>query len=529
MPKKRGRPRLYKDAAARKRAQRAREAASRAHQLGGAPPAIAVVDHADPVGVLATWASETLIVPPGHPLSGQPMALPDFATKWLREAWTAHESALSTARKNAKSAIAAILALGYLCGPLRRPGWRGAVASLDKGKAAELRRQVAEIAEASGLDVTARRSPYPGVIESATGTLDTLSADKNAGHASGYDLVIVDETGLFPLRARELLAGLRSSVSARNGQIRHISIRGDSILFREILENPSVVAHVHAAPDGCDIGDAAAWNAANPGLGSIKSVAYMRAEVERVAGVASDEPSFRAYDLNLALSPTREMVCSPSDLEACFIDVATYEGSCYLGIDIGESSAGSAAVAYWPETGGLQSWLAFGDVPSLIERSRRDGADYAAMERRGELRTYPGRVVPVGEFVEDVETDLSGANVFVAVADGYKAAELQDCCPWPLELVRSGSGPDGSAAVRAFQRAVLTRAVRTAPNLSLASAIRESTIRRDGNGNPAIDQARARGRIDTLSAAVLAIGAAARWPALAPMAVYTLDAGGASA
>ena len=529
MPKKRGRPRLYKDAAARKRAQRAREAASRAHKLGGAPPAIAVVDVGDPVGALATWAAATLVVPPGHPLSGQPMALPPFAVAWLLAAWTSHESALSTARKNAKSAIAAILALGYLCGPLRRPGWRGAVASLDKGKAAELRRQVAEIAEASGLDVKVRRSPYPGVIESATGTLDTLSADKNAGHASGYDLVIVDETGLFPLRARELLAGLRSSVSARNGQIRHISIRGDSILFREILENPSVVAHVHAAPDGCDIGDGAAWRAANPGLGTIKSVEYMKHEVARVAGVASDEPSFRSYDLNQALSPTREMVCTPSDLEACFVAEATYEGPCYLGLDIGESSAGSAAVAFWPQTGGLQSWLAFGDVPDLAARGRRDGADYAAMERHGELRTYPGRVVPVGEFVEDVETDLSGANVFVAVADGYKAAELQDCCPWPLELVRSGSGPDGSQAVRSFQRAVLTRAVRTAPNLSLASAIRESTIRRDGNGNPAIDQARARGRIDVLSAAVLAIGAAARWPAQTPMAVYTLDAAGASA
>ena len=524
-----GRPRKYATGADRVRAFRARKAAERVHQIGGAPVAVAAVDHADPVGVLATWASETLIVPPGHPLSGRPMVLPPFAVAWLREAWDAHESALSTARKNAKSAIAAILALGYLCGPLRRPGWRGAVASLDKNKAAELRRQVAEIAEASGLDVKVRRSPYPGVIESATGTLDTLSADKNAGHASGYDLVIVDETGLFPLRARELLAGLRSSVSARNGQIRHISIRGDSILFREILENPSVVAHVHAAPDGCDIGDGAAWRAANPGLGTIKSVEYMKHEVARVAGVASDEPSFRSYDLNQALSPTREMVCTPSDLEACFVDEATYEGPCYLGLDIGESSAGSAAVAYWPETGGLQSWLAFGDVPDLAARGRRDGGDYAAMERRGELRTYPGRVVPVGEFVEDVETDLSGANVFVAVADGYKAAELQDCCPWPLELVRSGSGPDGSAAVRAFQRAVLTRAVRTAPNLSLASAIRESTIRRDGNGNPAIDQARARGRIDTLSAAVLAIGAAARWPASAPMAVYTLDAGGASA
>ena len=77
--------------------------------------------------------------------------------------------------------IAAVLELGYLVGPLRRPGWRGAVASLDKGKASELRRQVADIAEASGLDVKVRRSPYPGVIESSTGTLDTLSADKNRG------------------------------------------------------------------------------------------------------------------------------------------------------------------------------------------------------------------------------------------------------------------------------------------------------------------------------------------------------------
>ena len=231
----------------------------------------------------------------------------------------AHEAALSTARKNAKSAIAAVLALGYLVGPLRRPGWRGAVASLDKGKASELRRQVAEIAEASHLDVKIRRSPYPGVIESATGSLDTLSADRTAGHASGYSLVIVDETGLLPERARDLLAGLRSSVSARNGKIRHISIRGDSILFREILENPAVVSHVHAAPDDCEIDDEAGWRAANPGLGIIKSVAYMRAEVERVRGVPSDEPSFRALDLNLEISPTREMVCTPDDLRACFV------------------------------------------------------------------------------------------------------------------------------------------------------------------------------------------------------------------
>ena len=181
-----------------------------------------------------------------------------------------HESALSVARKNAKSAICAVLALGHLVGPLRTPGWRGAIASVSKEKAAELRNQVAAIAAASGLsEVKVRLSPHPGAILSDTGGLETLSADRTAGHSSSFDLVIVDETGLMPERSRELLAGLRSSVSAKGGRSIHISVRGDSPLFAEILDNPAVVSHLHAAPDGCDVSDRAAWALANPTLGTI--------------------------------------------------------------------------------------------------------------------------------------------------------------------------------------------------------------------------------------------------------------------
>ena len=505
-----GRKKLYASATERKRAQRARESAARAHQLDARPAVVAVVDHADPVGALAEWSRTALIVPPGHPRSGEPLELLPFAVDWLRETWDAHESALSTARKNAKSAIAAVLALGYLVGPLRRPGWRGAITSVSKEKAGELRRQVAEIAEASNLDVRIRRSPYPGVIESSTGSLDTLSADRTAGHSSGYDLVIVDESGLLPERSRDLLAGLRSSVSARNGKIRHISIRGDSPLFREVLDNPAVPSHVYAAPDACEIDDESAWRAANPGLGIIKSIAYMRAEVARVKGVPSDEPSFRALDLNEEISPTREMICSPDDLRSCFADTIDCRGSAYVGIDIGEAGSGTAAAAYWPRTGALRTWLAFGSVPSLKDRAKRDGADYPAMARRGELRVYPGRTVPVKAFIADVRADLADAKVRGAYADAYRSAELKDCLPWPLTVVRSGCGPDGSASVRAFQSAILTNKIALLANLSLSSAIKESTLRRDGNGNPAIDSARSRGRIDVLSAAVLAIGAGSK-------------------
>ena len=511
-----GRKKLYASATERKRAQRARERASRSHQLGARPAVVAVVDHADPAGALARWASSTLIVPAGHPRAGEPMALADWAIAWMRETWDAYEAALSTARKNAKSAICAIEALGFLLGPLRRPGWRGAIASVSKEKAGELRQQVADIAEASALSgIRIRRSPYPGRIESATGSLDTLSADRLAGHAAGYDRVWIDETGLFPLRARDLLAGLRSSVSARAGKIRHISIRGDSPLFAEILSNPAVPAHVFAPQLRDDdeeiaIDDEAAWRAANPGLGTIKQWSYMREEVARVHGAPSDEPSFRALDLNLALSPSREMICSPDDLRACFADEIDYRGSAYVGLDVGEAGSGTAAAAYWPRTGALRTWLAFGDKPDLNTRGKRDGADYAAMQRRAELRTYPGRVVPVAAFVADVRADLAGVTIRQCVADEYKSAELRDVTPWPLTIVRTGAGPDGSASVRAFQRAVLTKSLQLRPNLSLASAIKESTLRRGGTGMPAVDRARSHGRIDVLSAAVLAVGAAAK-------------------
>ena len=471
---------------------------------------------ADPVGELAAWAASTLKVPPGHPLAGQPMALPDFAEDFLRAGWGAHESAMAISRKNAKSACCAILALGYLVGPLQVAGWRGAIASVSKEKAAELRGQVAAIAEASGLDVRVRRAPYPGRIESTTGTLEVLSSDRTAGHSSSFDLVIVDETGLLPERSRELLAGLRSSVSAKGGRIIHISVRGDSSLFAEVLDNPATVKRIYAAPEGCAIDDQAAWHAANPGIAAgIKQLGYMAQEVNRVRGAPADEPSFRAFDLNQNLDPTREMICSPDDLRACFTDqLPPRDGPAFLGFDFGEATSSTAACAIWPATGRLETWMAFGDTdPSLVERQRRDSAPYVEMERRGELRTYPGRIVRPDAFLADLAGDLAGVRVLAAAADSFKDSEVRDfldraAVRWPVDFRRVGAGKDGGRDVRAFQRLVHQRKFAMAENLSLATAIAKSTLRRDGNGNPGLDKANSRGRIDVLSAAVIAAGLA---------------------
>ena len=519
-----GRPSLFSEPMTARERQRRRRARLRAEAASTpAPPENAVTD---PVGALAAWSASTLRVPAGHPLAGEPMTLPPFAVSFLRAGWGAHEGALCVARKNSKSAICAVLALGHLCGPLRTPGWRGAVCSVSREKAAELRAQVEAIAKASGLEgLRFRKAPYPGKIESATGSLEVLSSDRTAGHASGYDVVIVDETGLMPERARDLLAGLRSSVSAKAGRVMHISVRGDSPLYREVLNNPATVAHVYAAPNGCAIDDEEAWAAANPGLAcGIKSFDYMRDEVARIRGAPGDEPSFRSYDLNQPLDPTREMLCSPDDLRACFVEpgaLPARSGACVLGVDAGEATSATAACAIWPETGRVEMWMGFGDNPSARERGRRDDAPYPEMVARGELKLYPGRTVDVGEFLSDVREDLAGSKVRAVAADGYKDAEFRDWLDragarWKVEFRRVGAGKDGGRDVRTAQRLVINRKLRMVESLALATAISKSTLRRDGNGNPGLDRATSRGRIDLLSAFVIACGLAGETPPRGP-------------
>ena len=238
-------------------------------------------------------------------------------------------------------------------------------------------------------------------------------------------------------------------------------------------------------------------------------------EVNRIrSGAPADEPSFRAYDLNQNLSPVREMILSPDDLRSCFVDeLPERSGDCFLGFDFGEATSSTAAAAIWPSTGRLETWMAFGDVPSLADRGQRDSAPYVEMQARGELVTYPGRIVRPEQFLSELQTDLSGCRVAAAAADSYKDSEVRDFLDrasvrWPIEFRRVGAGKDGGADVRSFQRLVHQKKLALSENLSMVTAITKSTLRRDGNGNPGLDRASARGRIDVLSAAVIACGLA---------------------
>ena len=136
------------------------------------------------------------------------------------------------------------------------------------------------------------------------------------------------------------------------------------------------------------------------------------------------------------------------------------------------------------------------------------------MERRGELRTYPGRTVPVKAFVADVRADLAGANVRLAVADEYKSAELRDC----LALAVNGRADRGGAGRERGGPGVSIGDFDQHAGAHVQHEPREchQGIARCGGTVTAIPRLTGRGRhgrIDVLSAAVLAVGAATKYRA----------------
>ena len=513
--------RLKHGAKVRERAKlRQRERRALVKEAGAVKPALPDPP-SDPIAALCSWSRDKLKIPPGHPLQGQPLEIPDYGVEFLRDCLDPgiNEALLCISRKNAKSSLTADLLLGFLVGPLRFAGFRAGVVSLNLAKSAELHRQMHDISEASGLSGLQFLAWPRLTVKSDTGSVEILSADRSSGMSSSFDLSIVDELGLLRERDRPLINSMRSAVSAKAGKFIALTVLGDGPFVPEILKrdgDPGLAIHLYQAAEDCALDDEKAWAAANPGLScGIKRRSYMESESRRVSVTVSDESSFRALDLNQPVSPTSEMIFSLSDWLKCVVpisDLPPRTGRCFIGFDLGGSSSLTALAALF-ENGRVEVWAACPSIPDLAERSRVDGADYALMEKRGELRTYAGRVTPVGEFLKDCAARLTGCKVIAAGADRYRKAEAMQSLDdatlrWPMVWRGMGASAkaDGSHDVRALQKRVLSRNLFMVESLVMPTAIKNSVIRRDAAGNPALSQGQKRGRIDPLSALAISAG-----------------------
>ena len=520
----------YKDPEKQRRAVREAKRRKRAAERAGKTATAAGSDlfaaprpdawPAEPGKVVCDWAAVTLRIPAGHPNAGEPLILPDYLAAFIGDALAYPESCLCIARKNAKSAAVAVLVLAHLAGPLRTPGWRCGIASVNAQKAAEMYRQIIGITEASGIEIEARRAPVRRVY-TAFGEAEVLPATDDAGQASSFDLAIVDEIGMLTERHREFVAGMRSSVSAKAGRFVSLSIHGPGPFIPEILARKGaadLAVHLYQAPADAMLDDEAAWRDANPGLETIKDIGYMRTAAARAAATPADQAHFRAHDLNLPGAPGAMRLVDADHWAranaAAKARPAESSGRLVLGMDIGDGVSMSAFAGYHMATGRLDCFAAFPAVPDLRTRGDADGvgALYDELAERGELLVSGDHAVDLAELVaEAIERWGRPAAI---VADRFKRGPvmqaLRDAGISAPVIWRGMGFKDGAEDVSDFRRAVADGHVCPVPSLLLAAALDGARTISDPAGNAKLakgseGERRKRHRDDAAAAAVLAV------------------------
>ena len=493
----------------------------------------------DPARAIARWAASALRVPTGR-LAGQPFKLESWQVDFLRGALgSAHSAALSLPRKLGKTSLIAIVLLAFLVttGPLFRARFRGLVISRDGGLAAELKRHVGEIIAASGIEgVEIKRSPAPGRIVGPNGDVDILNADVSSGHAAGADVCVIDEAGLLEERHRPLWDAVNSARSGRDGRLIALGVRATGPMFSELLArgaagDPNVFAVDYSAPEDCDLNNESAWRKANPGLGSIKSIAYMRERAAEALAVPAAVAGFRLLDLNQKIAPRAEMLVRLDLARAAEVqhaeDLPPRDGLAYLGFDLGGSVSLTAACCMW-SSGRCELFVAMPEIPTPLDRGRADGCGdlYVRATDAGEVHLLGDQVTDVQAFARLVLNTV-GDDVVIG-ADRYRKHELVSVLRG-IGQTRAdvrwrgvGAGADGAADIRSFENAIGRGELRWRTNVMMRHSLSGAVLRRDANANPALAKASNVSRIDLASAAIIAAGLRARAGTSAPRVSFVV-------
>ena len=449
----------------------------------------------------------------------------DFLTELWNEESTRRRFGLAVARRNGKSMLASLAALTACAGPQAAPErrWRGAVISLTLDHASEISTNLMQLADANDLPLTTQTKP--NAVNGLFGSqLLTLAASPRAAVGVGLQHIYLDECGLWDSdRHRTMYENAKASLAGVGGRLVGTSILGHSDLFaelkREAKDYPELAYwQEHSAWPGAALDDPEAHAAANPGLGETVSAEYLMTSAKLSLDNAAAAHSFRIQHLNLKGNLDKQSIVGVHEYERCLVDtLPPRAGAAIIGLDIGAANSLTGCAVVWPETWRFEVWGGCASIPDLHTRSKADnvGDLYVRLAEQHELFTTTGRSLDVEEFLRHCESRLQGVRVAACVTDSFKAAEVQDALDaaglnWPL-IERRGIQAM-SEDCRYFIRGILEQKPKMLKSELLANSISSSALITTDEGNSRLSKSRSHGRIDALSASLLAISHAMRHP-----------------
>lgn len=502
---------------------------------------------------------EALTVPKGHG-QGHPFVLMPWEKRFIRDVYEPHwnkndkrvvrRAILSIARKNGKSALTAALCLTHLIGPEAIPNGEVYSAANDLDQAAIIFRFAQQMVELEP-DLAQKIDLVPStktMVARPTGSVfRAVSRESSTKHGYSPSMVVYDE--LAQAKSRALYDVFDTAFGAREEPL-FVAISTQSNDPEHVLSkliddgiagaDPSIICHLYAADEGCDLADESQWRAANPALGVFRDREDLATAIRKAQRMPAEEPKVRNLFLNQRVSPLAPLISRAEWLDCVGPAELTPGEEVYLGLDLASVVDLAALVMVSAIDPARVAPLFWKPRELLADQSRRDfGAGnnrYQEWADAGLLRLSPGRSIDpaviamaIGELdqryrIRGLAYDRWRINDLLRAFDNIGLRAFKDGDKGDgLRLVPWGQGfKDMGPAIDALEVAIfehrLIHPSHPILNWNMANAI--ATM--DPSGNRKLDKNAARFRIDGSVALAMAMGLRSRDRTKPPIDVFAL-------
>lgn len=482
------------------------------------------------------WAGKPFVL---EPWQRDEVFVPLLATTngdGLRQYRTAY---VEIPRKNGKSEMAAALAL-YLLVADGEPGAEiySAAAGRDQATlvfnvAAQMVRQDPLLNKRLKIIDSQKRIIYP-----KTSSFYRAVCSEVAGlHGLNASGIIFDELHVQP--NRELWDVLATSTGARRQPLTFaITTAGydrNSICWElhdyalkvrdGILDDPTFLPVIYAAPEDADWTDPKVWAAANPNLGVCLKEEYLQQECAKAQETPAYENTFRRLHLNQwTEQETRWMAMEKWDACEVLIDPAHLKGKqCYAGLDLASTTDIAAFVLVFPPQDGLDEYavLPFFFVPEegMRARVKRDRVPYDVWHKQGFIFATPGETIDY-DFINNQIQEARKKYVFKEIEyDQWNAEMLMQRLEKRGFKGIKNNQQFGQIAVptKELMTLVLKREIAHGGNPVLRWMASNLVVKQNPDGNVKPDKSKSTEKIDGMVALIMGLDRAIRHRRSAPM------------
>lgn len=462
---------------------------------------------------------------------GKPIKLDKFQKDFILAIYdnkhVTRRAYLSIARKNGKTALIAGIMLAHLVGPEAQRNSQIVSGARSREQAAQVFNYASKMVQLSlELQDIVRIVPSGKRLIGLPLNVEyrALSAEGKTAHGLSPIVAILDEVGQIKGPRDDFIDAITTAQGAHAAPLLlAISTQAadDADLFSQWLDDaeqsndPRIVSHVYAAKQDAELLDKEAWKAANPALGTFRSLDDLAEQAKQAARMPSAENTFRNLMLNQRVSTVSPFI-SRDVWKSCGGPILPFgEAEVFAGLDLSARTDLTALVLVGKVAGNWHTHSYFwAPEKGIVDRSKRDRQPYDMWAKQGYLNTTTGSTVDYEVVAGDIAAIISNLNVKVIAFDRWRIDVLKkefEKLGLNLPLEPWGQGfKDMSPAVDALEAELLNGRIVHGNHPILTMNAANAIVIKDASGNRKLDKQKATGRIDGIVALSMALGAANR-------------------